>query len=149
MSRRKKLRWRAGLAESLGDVGAGAQSLLEYRYLHLVELPHCLPRAIRQAKISDASSNRYLDNLYRDYGLCVELDGRQAHPDDQRWQDMRRINKIAEHGLVTLRYGWTDIDLHPCETAVQIAAALRSRGWPGQARPCAPACAARRQGRAG
>lgn len=149
MSTRRKLRWRAGLAEALGDVGAGVHSLLEYRYLHLVEVPHRLPRAVRQAKISDAdaSRSRYLDNLYRDYGLCVELDGRQAHPDDQRWQDLRRINKIAEQGLVTLRYSWTDIDVHPCETAVQIAAVLRRRGWPGRARPCAPACAARRQGR--
>lgn len=145
ISRRKKLRWRVGLTTALGEVGAGAHSLLEYRYLYLVERPHGLPKAIRQAKVSDGGSNRYVDNLYRDYGLCVELDGLQAHPDDQRWRDLRRINKLTEHGLVTLRYGWSDIDLRPCETAVQVAAVLRSRGWPGHARPCGPGCAARRQ----
>lgn len=147
MTKRKRMRWRAEVAKVLGDVDAGAHSLLEYRYLHLVERPHGLPRATRQAKVSDANGSRYLDNLYGDFGLCVELDGLQAHPDDQRWQDVRRINKIAEHGLITLRYGWSDIDLRPCETAVQVGAVLRGRGWPGQVRPCAPACAARQPGR--
>ena len=147
MTKRRKIRWRAGVAEALGDVGAGAHSLLEYRYLHLVERPHGLPRATRQAQVRDANGTRYLDNLYGDYGLCVELDGLQAHPDDQRWQDTRRINKIAEYGLITLRYGWSDIDVRPCQTAVQVGAVLRSRGWAGQVRPCAPACAARQPAR--
>jgi hypothetical protein len=149
MTRRKKLRWRARLTEALGEVGSGAHSLLEYRYIHLVERPHGLPRAISQAKVRDTTRSRYLDNLYRDYGLCVELDGLRAHPDDQRWQDLRRINQIAEQGIVTLRYSWADIDLHPCETAVQIGAVLRNRGWTGRLRACAPACAARHRSRAG
>ena len=34
--------------------------------------------------------------------------GKQAHPDDQRWQDLRRINEITEKGLGTLRYGWLE-----------------------------------------
>lgn len=143
MTKRKKMRWRVGLAEVLGAVGDGAHSLLEYRYLHLVERPHGLPKATRQARITNVGRSRYLDNLYGDYGLCVELDGLQAHPDDQRWQDLRRTNKLAEHGLVTLRYGWVDVGRRPCETAVQIAAVLRTRGWPGRARACAPACAVR------
>lgn len=144
MNRRMKLRWRASLAEALGDVGSGVQSLLEYRYLHLVERPHGLPKAIRQAPVTDGSRTRYLDNLYRDYDLCVELDGLQAHPEQQRWQDLRRINDLTEQGLIILRYGWVDVDRRPCETAMQIAAVLRQQGWPGSARACAPACAIRR-----
>jgi predicted transcriptional regulator of viral defense system len=147
MIRRKKMRWRIRLTEVLGAVGDGAHSLLEYRYPYLVERPHGLPRATRQARISSSGRNRYLDNLYGDYGLCVELDGMQAHPEDRRWQDLRRTNELAEHGLVTIRYGWADVENRPCETAVQIAAVLRTRGWPGRARACAPACAARRSAR--
>lgn len=143
MARRKKLRWRNKLTEALGDVSAGVHSLLEYRYLHFVERPHGLPTAVRQAKVSDGGRNRYLDNLYRDYRLCVELDGAAAHPEHQRWQDLRRINKFTELGFITLRYGWVDIDRQPCETTVQIAAVLRQQGWAGSARACAPACAVR------
>ena len=87
MAKRAKLRWRAELAQALGDIGTGVHSVLEYRYLHRVERPHGLPRAVRQAKVDAHGRNRYLDNLYDDYAVCVELDGLQAHPDDQRWQD--------------------------------------------------------------
>jgi hypothetical protein len=125
-------------------VGSGVHSLLEYRYLHFVERPHGLPAAIRQVRIDDGGRSRYLDNLYRDYRLCVELDGVAAHPESQRWQDIHRINRFTEQGLITLRYGWVDIDRQPCETTVQVAAVLRQNGWSGSARACAPACAVRR-----
>jgi hypothetical protein len=142
IGRRKKMRWRAELSEALGLIGTGVHSLLEYRYVRFVEHPHGLPRALRQAKIVAGGPNRYLDNLYHDYSLCVELDGRQAHPEDQRWQDLHRVNALTELGLTTLRYGWTDIDRRPCQTAVQIAVVLRDRGWSGPVRRCSHACPA-------
>src|SRR5215470_9926649 len=51
MDARKKMRWRRDLAVALDDVGDGALSLLEYRYVHRVERPHGLPAARRQARI--------------------------------------------------------------------------------------------------
>ena len=114
-------------------------SLLEFRYVRLVERPHRLPAATRQARVS-TERDRYLDNLYRRYGVCVELDGLQAHPDDQRWQDLRRVNAITQQGLIVLRYGWTDINSQPCRTAAQVAAVLRQQGWPGPLRRCSPQC---------
>ncbi len=45
MTARKKLRWRAELAEALGQISGGVHSLLEYRYLQFVERPHRLPLA--------------------------------------------------------------------------------------------------------
>ncbi len=83
-----------------------------------------------------SSRARYLDNLYSDYGLAVELDGRIAHPEHARWDDIRRDNALARSGLVTLRYCWTDVALRPCATASEIAAVLRARGWAGQLIPC-------------
>jgi hypothetical protein len=144
MARRTRIRWRNELGEALGVIGAGAHSVLEYRYVHQVERPHGLPAATRQAKVVQGARNRYLDNLYSGYDLCVELDGQQAHPDDQRWQDLRRINAIIENGLTILRYGWTDVALRPCETAAQIGAVLSNRGWDGQIRSCRPQCPAGR-----
>ncbi len=140
IARRKKLRWRRELAEGLGLVGAGVHSLLEYRYVRHVERPHGLPEAVRQARVTTVGRRRYLDNLYQDYALCVELDGQQAHPDDQRWQDQHRTNAMAELGLITMRYGWTDIDRQPCQTAAQIASVLRRRGWRGPVRRCGQTC---------
>ncbi len=140
MGGRKKMRWRAELAEALAEIGAGAHSMLEYRYVHRVERPHGLPRAVRQARLSGDGRARFLDNLYDDYQLCVELDGKQAHPDHLRWQDIRRANAVIAMGVTTLRYGWTDVNGTPCQTAAQIAAVLASRGWPGPPRRCGSAC---------
>jgi hypothetical protein len=143
VNQRSKLRWRGELTIALGEVGAGVHSILEYRYLHRVERPHGLPQAIRQARLDADGRNRYLDNLYRDYGLCVELDGLQAHPDEQRWQDLRRINSIIQNGKTVLRYGWIDVNQHGCETATQLGGVLQHLGWQGSLRPCSPVCPAR------
>ncbi len=140
MADRPKLRWRSQLARALRDVGAGVHSLLEYRYLHAVERPHGLPVAVRQLRLEAGGRTRYLDNLYEPYHACVELDGRQAHPEEQRWQDVQRSNAITEKGMTILRYGWSDIDRRPCHAAAQVAALLRKRGWLGQPRKCGPAC---------
>ncbi|HEY3903386.1 MAG TPA: hypothetical protein VGM14_05760 [Streptosporangiaceae bacterium] len=145
MSKRSKLRWRGVLTDTLDEIGSGVHSVLEYRYLHRVERPHGLPTALRQARIEAGGRSRYLDNLYRDYALCVELDGLQAHPDKQRWQDLKRVNAITEKGIMVLRYGWIDVDRWPCETAAQISAVLRHLGWRGRGRPCGPNCGAIRR----
>jgi len=128
--------------QALGEISAGAHSLLEYRYVRYVEQPHGLPRATRQARISADGRNRFLDNLYRPYRLCVELDGREAHPDDHRWLDVRRTNSVTAQGIITLRYGWTDVNRRSCPTAGQIGSVLTNLGWPGQLCPCGPACTA-------
>src|SRR5215469_514667 len=80
MDARKKMRWRREISVALGDAEGGALSVLEYRYVHRVERPHGLPVARRQARIRHGTGNRYLDNLYEGYGVCVELDGTVAHP---------------------------------------------------------------------
>lgn len=140
MSRRQRMRWRADLAQMLGPIGDGVHSLLEYRYVRFVEHRHGLPTATRQARVTAGGRRRYLDNLYRDYGLCVEVDGAQAHPEDQRWNDLHRVNTLAEQGFAVLRYGSTDIDRRSCQTAGQIGSLLSQRGWDGTLRPCSPTC---------
>ena len=86
---------------------------------------------------------RYLDNLYEDYAVCAELDGTAAHPADEQWRDKRRDRANAVQGIITLRFGVLDLGDHRCETAAQVAAVLRGRGWPGAPRPCSrPDCCA-------
>ena len=103
-----------------------------------VERAHGLPPARRQARRRHGSGNRYLDNLYEPFGLCVELDGDVAHPAEGRWRDTRRDNANLAQGARTLRYGWPDVTEYRCRTAAEIAEILRSQGWTGTLRRCGP-----------
>jgi hypothetical protein len=144
MTARKRMRWRQEIALALGDAADGALSVLEYRYVHRVERPHRLPAARRQARVRHSTGNRYLDNIYDEYGACVELDGTAAHPADEQWRDKRRDNVNTISGLVTLRLGLLDLGDRRCETAMGVATVLRRHGWTGSPHPCPrPACAVR------
>jgi hypothetical protein len=138
---RKKMRWRREIILALGEAQDGALSVLEYRYVRRVEHPHGLPMARRQARIRQRTGNRYLDNLYEEYGVCVELDGTAAHPEDEQWRDKRRDNANLSGGIVTFRFGFPELGEHRCESATYVSAALRERGWVGTPRPCRrPGC---------
>jgi very-short-patch-repair endonuclease len=142
MNARKKMRWRQEISVALGDAADGALSVLEYRYVRRVERPHGLPAARRQARIRQSTGSRYLDNLYEDYRVCVELDGTAAHPADEQWRDKRRDNANTVSGILTLRFGLLDLGERRCETASAIAALLRNRGWTGSPRACGRGCTA-------
>jgi hypothetical protein len=142
MAARKKMRWRRDIAVALGDAEGGALSVLEYRYVYRVERPHGLPAACRQARIRHGTGNRYLDNLYEPYGVCVELDGTAAHPADEQWRDKRRDNANTVSGILTLRFGLLDLSDRRCETAASVATLLCDHGWPGASRACGRSCGA-------
>jgi very-short-patch-repair endonuclease len=137
---RAKLRWRNDVAVALEEISDGVMSNLERGYLRLVERPHRLPKPHRQAKRRQGRRSSYLDNLYQEFGLVVELDGLGAHPAESRWRDIHRDNFFAGSGIVTLRYSWADIVERPCQVACEIARVLRLRGWTGTVRSCGPRC---------
>jgi hypothetical protein len=140
MDARKKMRWRREIVVALGDAEGGALSVLEYRYVYRVERPHGLPAAHRQARIRQPTGNRYLDNLYEEYRVCVELDGTAAHPADEQWRDKRRDKINAIGGIVTLRLGLLDLGELRCETAAAVAALLHRHGWTGSLSACGRGC---------
>jgi hypothetical protein len=140
MQSRGKVRWRAELAYALGDIAEGVHTPLENRYVRNVERPHGLPAGKRQVPIIRNSRREYLDNLYSELGIGVELDGQAYHPAEERWQDIGRDNALAADGIVILRYGWADVSDRACQVAAQIGAAAAKRGWAGSLRPCGPAC---------
>jgi hypothetical protein len=137
---RSRIRWRAWITAALQDAADGVHSPLERNYVYGVERAHGLPTARRQAKRRHGSGTKYLDNLYEEQGLCVELDGLVAHPPEGRWRDTRRDNANLLQDTQTLRYGWPDATANRCRTAAEIATILRRRGWNGTPRPCSPAC---------
>lgn len=136
---RSRVRWRAELAELLNPDLAGIHSVLEYRYVRDVERPHRFPAPTRQAQSRRNGRNLYRDTLYEAYKTVVELDGRFAHSDDTRWDDIHRDNAAATTGLRTLRYNWRDITTAPCSAAAEIAAVLADQGY-ARSRCCSPTC---------
>ena len=138
--RRKKMRWRHELADVLKAAADGIHSVLEYRYLRDVERAHGLPRSRHQVRVVIDGRTVYRDVYYEQYKLAAELDGRLAHPDEERWRDTRRDNQAGAQGILTARYGWRDVYGHPCETALLQASILRERGWTGTPRPCSASC---------
>jgi hypothetical protein len=139
---RPKVRWRADLRIVLAEIGSGAHSLLEHRYIRDVERPHGLPPATRQARTDSGGRTRYADNLYEDARLAIELDGQVAHAIEERWADIHRDNVHAAAGILTLRYNWADVTGRPCTVARQVAEVLQQRGSPVTLRPCRPSCTA-------
>lgn len=143
LAKRKRIRWRTWLTEALESAGDGLNSPLERRYAIDVEEAHGLPGAVRQAKFRSGTGTVYLDNLYADYGVCVELDGLAAHPPESRRKDTNRDNaNLVEHDIRTLRFEWPDATETCCDTAVQVARVLRKRGWNGHLTACGPGCSA-------
>jgi Transcriptional regulator, AbiEi antitoxin len=138
---RPRIRRRAMLRAALGDARAGVGSILEHGYLYRVERPHGLPTGVRQRRVRTGRVRRYEDVRYEEYGVIVELDGRGAHPEGERWRDIRRDNVSAANGLITLRYSYADVMERPCEVADEVARTLSGRGYPGGARRCGPSCA--------
>jgi predicted transcriptional regulator of viral defense system len=140
LAARKKMRWRTELDDVLAATGDGIHSVLEYRYLRDVERAHGLPRSKHQVLVVIDGKTIYRDAYYDEFRVAVELDGRLAHPDEDRWRDSRRDNTAHALGVQTCRYGWRDVVGHPCETAQLHAQILKRHGWLGQPRPCSKDC---------
>jgi hypothetical protein len=138
---RKKIRRRGLVSDLTAKAATGVASALELGYHRDVEVAHGLPTGRRNRPEGRPGRRRYRDIRYVEFRLVVELDGRGAHPADQReLDDMRDNELLLDEGTRTLRYGWRSVTLHPCTTAAQVAQLLRSGGWTGTPRRCGPGC---------
>jgi hypothetical protein len=146
MEKRSRLRWRADLHEVLEAAAAGDHSVLEFHYHRDVERAHGLPAPDRQVPFVAKDGRRgRRDRVYQEHGVVVELDGRLAHPEENRWKDKARDNAAAAGGQQSLRYDWAAVTRRPCATAAEVAEVLRRHGWQGNPKPCSPGCPAGRQ----
>jgi very-short-patch-repair endonuclease len=140
MSKRTRMRWHDEMLGALGYIDDGVHSNLEFRYARDVERAHGLPTAKRQARAVRRTRSQYIDNLYEEFGLIVELDGSVAHLVEDRWLDIHRDNFSARSGIITLRFSWADVTRRPCETAANVADVIQLRGWGGTPRRCGRLC---------
>lgn len=143
LSARERLRHGALIREALADAKADAHSAAELRYVRDVERPHGLPVAKRQAP-STANGRSAHDNCYDGFDVVIEVDGRLGHEDwDARVKDGRRDRQLGATGRWTSRAFWSDVAVTPCQTAREVAALLRAKGWTGALRACRrPGCPA-------
>jgi hypothetical protein len=131
LKKRDRFRDRREAEAALADTAQGALSNLERWYLRGVERRHKLPVATRQARIKVGGRSIYLDNLYEEYLVCVELDGSAAHPTSEQWADKRRDRRnLAVEKIVTMRFGYLDLRTQEarCRTAGEVVGVLRDRG---------------------
>lgn len=131
LAERSRCPRRRRLSQVLSQAQAGLRSPLEVLYRDDVERAHGLPAARRQVRLPGGLA----DVLYEECLLVVELDGRTGHADGL-FRDMRRDNRNAALGLLTLRFGWADVHGDPCGVAAQVAATLQVRGWRGEPVGC-------------
>ena len=128
-------------AEMLADIGEGAESPAEMRYLRDVEPAHGLPVGVRQSPTGHGGRR---DVEYKEWNLIVEVDGRLGHEGWRaRQREGRRDRKAATTGRITVRCHWPDLVPTGCELAADLSAILKTRGWPGPALPCGRSCLVR------
>ncbi len=137
MRRRKRIPHRTLVLRLLADVASGVHSPLEHRYLYDVERAHGLARGQRQRQ--HPSRKEFVDVLYDEFNLVVELDGRLGHIGEGRFRDLRRDNRNTRIGVRSLRYGWQDVNQDPCGVAAEVADLLCALGWTGYPSRC-PRC---------
>lgn len=140
LSARRRLRRRTWLRAVLLDIVDGTCSVLEHGYLHRVERPHGLPRAVRQQRARTSVGICYRDAAYGDR-LLVELDGKLYHDSPARRDaDFERDLDAAVDGRSTVRLSYRQVFDRPCRTAAKLTAVLLRHGVSVNAHPCGPPC---------
>jgi hypothetical protein len=90
LSKRKRFPGRREVQLMFGFAAEGITSWLELEWAAGVERPHGIPAARRQVRVMQETGSKYLDNLYEEYRVCVELDGKAAHPESEQRRDNAR-----------------------------------------------------------
>jgi hypothetical protein len=121
---------RAGLIAHTASLAAGgSHSLPELDFLALSRRAG-FPEPLRQVTRRDAAGRRrYLDFLYEEYGVHVEIDGAQHLEVRAAWADMKRQNDLWVAGERVLRFPAWMVRGQPGEVVGQVRAALAAAGW--------------------
>ncbi|MGH3166142.1 MAG: hypothetical protein ACRDN0_09655 [Trebonia sp.] len=152
LEKRKRFAGRREVQLMFGFAAEGILSWLELEWTIGVERPHGIPAARRQVRVMQDTGSKYLDNLYEKYRVCVELDGKAAHPaSEQRRDDARDRWNLVREKIVTMRFKVPDLSdrARKCVAAAQLVTALNDHvgqeAEPGEIRsgighPCGPQC---------
>lgn len=116
----------------LADIEGGAQALSELDFTRQVVRRHRLPEPSRQvARRDDRGRQRWIDVMWDEWKLVVEIDGAQHDEPLQRWDDMERDNDLNIDDYRTLRFPAWRVRQDPEYVAREILKALRRAGYRG------------------
>jgi hypothetical protein len=122
----QRLHRRRLIGETLGDIAGGAQALSELDFTRLVVRGYGLPQPDRQACRPDSQGRRrYLDVLWEDAKVVVEIDGAQHMDPLEYWDDMNRANDLQLKDYEVLRFPAWVVRYHPGFVAAEIRRAFR------------------------
>jgi very-short-patch-repair endonuclease len=126
---------RAMIKATLDDIAGGAQALSELDFARLVRRGR-LPGPDRQAPRRDAAGRRrWLDAVWEEARLIVEVDGIHHLDADQYWADMDRDNDFILDGYRILRFPAFVVRYQADYVAGKVRDALRSPSPGSRARP--------------
>jgi hypothetical protein len=130
VERNERVRRRRLMRETLGDIADGAHALSEIDFTRRVVRQFGLPEPDRQVPRRDAQGKRrWLDVVWEQARLIVEIDG-AGHIDVlQYWDDMDRGNDFTLKSYRILRYAAFVIRYRSEYVASQIRQALREVGY--------------------
>lgn len=130
VNRIETLRRRGLVTGLLADIEGGAQALSELDFTRQVIRRHRLPEPSRQVARRDVQGRqRWIDVLWDEWKVAVEIDGVQHADPLQRWDDMERDNGLNLDGYRTLRFPAWLVRQDPEYVAREILKALRAEGY--------------------
>jgi hypothetical protein len=118
------------LVVTLGDIEGGAHALSELDFTRKVVKAFGLPAPERQSARRDSQGRRrYIDVLWEEWKVAVEIDGAQHFWDPlQRWDDTQRDVDLQLDGYEVLRFPAWMVRHSPEIVARKIQASLRKAG---------------------
>jgi very-short-patch-repair endonuclease len=126
---RKNVPRRVLLLTTAEDCAGGSHSIGELDLVQLCRRFH-LPRPSRQVRRKDRQGRtRYLDGLFDEYKVAVEIDGVHHLDVDQMWDDAERQNALSLDGYTVLRFPASMVRNQPPRVAAAIREALINNGW--------------------
>jgi len=132
VERIETLRRRGLMTGILADIKGGAQALSELDFTREVVRAHRLPEPSRQvARRDQRGRQRWIDVMWDEWKVVVEIDGAQHADPLQRWDDMERDNELNFDGYRTLRFPAWLVRYDPGYIAHEILKALRKAGYLG------------------
>lgn len=122
-----KVRRRALIAQVLGDVADGSQSLGELDFIAMCRR-RGLPKPDRQVLREAAGGRLYLDVYWSKAALVVEIDGAHHVVGDNPWRDALRQNTLSMRGDRVLRIPVIALRVQPDPFFQQIESCLAAAG---------------------
>jgi hypothetical protein len=128
LDRRGPSRHHGQIVETILDLGGDIHSVPERDFDRIVT-SRGLPAPTRQAVLRRPGGRHYLDAVWKEYRLAVEVDGSQ-HLDASQWDtDLRKAADVVADGMRLLRLTSFAVRHQKGEIGGLLVRALTSGGW--------------------